>query len=232
VPVPGPHLADNGAVELAVTAEARALIAAGWAPTSPGGWGWAVAFEGSRDGMLLRVVVAFDDDLDGGGLRRELAWSDLDRSRLDGRRARTTLADPDGRIVLVESPCVEAYFDPVVVEAEARGAAATRLVGKTLHEADDVDNALVLDSGDVTFDLRDGGQPRWLVVDLDPRGAVIGAQVWKVRSYKDTDGRYPRLGALRRATRGAVTAIETAAESQVTLVTAHGKFTDELPGCT
>jgi hypothetical protein len=233
VPIPGPHVGDLRALEDAATAEARALIADGWSPTDPHAWGWGHAIEVERDGILLRVVVELDDDLEGGAFRREVAWNDHDRARLDGRRVRAALADPHGRIALVDTPCMDPFFEPVVIEAEARGAAAARLVGRALREADDLENWLINDRDQIVFDLRVRGRVRELWVDRDARGAVLAAEVRQVRGYRDDGVRYRRMGALRQAARGAVTAIVwDDARFVLRLVTAKGQFeVDELLEC-
>jgi hypothetical protein len=194
---------DELAARLA--SDVRAEIADGW--TLGGDNSYEPGITVIHCDVAHRHLVVVDDDGEGGTYRIELEPAPSPAIDPDPRLA-AMVAAPRGGLTL-EPICGDWYVSPYVIEKTATGAAAGRLISKTLRRAVDLE-AVYDDAGGIVLAIdRGGGDSANLIVTVGDDGAVLTAEVRRVDWYGETDTTYARRGRLDRALRGhAVTAID------------------------
>jgi hypothetical protein len=116
-----------------------------------------------------------------------------------------SLAAPNGGIELTND-CGHSIARPYMIETTAKGAAAGRLVAKTLKASRDVEGTDI-ESDHATFVLSMKDKPVELVVTLDSE-IVVAAEIRNYGWGRDTT-RYKRMSQLRKKLGATVTAIST-----------------------
>jgi hypothetical protein len=127
------------------------------------------------------------------------------------------LAAPSGGVE-IESGCGEYGLRPYLVDEHATGEFAAALIARTLGSADNLGSASAT-TGKVTFGVTKKEVTRDLVVWLDPKGAVIEAQLRRFE-YSGGGAAYKRMGALKKS----LAKMRVTAVKGTTLILSKGTF--------
>jgi hypothetical protein len=220
VPPQPVELHSQDVLEQRLYASVHDALAGGWKLTSEDDEAWGVSITLTKGDAAMQLVANLDQ------LSLLSQSVPVVKDTFDATMA-SMLASPRGGLV-IDSECGMSFVRSYVIEDEARGRAAQKLVASTLAGADDLESANVED-GLAELDLTRGNDAISVYADLDDHGHVQRAEVrrWNVRADLTT---YQRMDRMTHALDGRrVTAI-VGDETDLTLVLGKQRYVIDPDG--